>query len=229
MQGVARLESLAGMDRGENQQDVMKTSLFIRNVSAVWLAAFAAFLMAPELFAHCDGLDGPVVKAAQRALAENNVNLALIWVQKDDEPEIKRVFLKTLAIRKLGPAAKELADLYLFETLVRVHRAGEGAPYTGLKPAGRDLGPAIPAGDQALETGELEPVLHLLSAEMNQALHAHFHEALAKKKFVPGDLATGRAYVKAYVSYIHYVDGVHQAAGGVAQGHPGESSKAPTH
>src|SRR3990172_9984859 len=80
--------------------------------------------------AHCDGMDGPVVKAAQKALASGDVNLVLIWVQKEDEKEIREAFDRTLEVRKLSAEAKELADMYFFETLVRVHRIGEGAPYT---------------------------------------------------------------------------------------------------
>jgi hypothetical protein len=110
---------------------------------------FLALLPARAL-AHCDGLDGPVVKAAQRALDTRNSALVLIWVQGKDEPEIRTAFEQTLAVRELSPQAKELADRFSFETLVRVHRAGEGAPFTGLKPAGRDLGPAIPALDEAV-------------------------------------------------------------------------------
>ena len=94
------------------------------------------------------------VKAAQKALEMGNVNLVLIWVQKTDGNEIEKAFQKTLAVRKLNRQAKELGDTYFFETLVRIHRAGEGAPYTGLKPAGRDLGPAIPTADKALETAK---------------------------------------------------------------------------
>ena len=85
--------------------------------------------------------------AARAALDRGDVSLALVWVQPKDEAEIRDVFARTLAVRKLSPEAKELADRHFFETLVRVHRAGEGASYTGLKPAGRDLGPAIPAAE----------------------------------------------------------------------------------
>src|ERR1035441_2111941 len=115
-------------------------------------------------------MHSPVVKAAQKALAETNVNLVLIWVHQDDEAQIKLAFEKTLAVRKLNAEARELADLYFFETLVRIHRAGEGAPYTGLKPAGRDLGPAIPAADKAIETGALEPLLKLITSESTNGL-----------------------------------------------------------
>lgn len=57
-----------------------------------------------------------------------NVNLVLIWVQKTDEDEVKKAFQKTLAVRKLNPQAKELADTYFFETLIRIHRAENGHP-----------------------------------------------------------------------------------------------------
>src|SRR6478609_6384765 len=172
-----------------------------------------------QAIAHCDGIDGPVVKAAQKALEMGNVNLVLIWVQKTDEDEIKKAFQKTFAVRKLNPQAKELADTYFFETLVRIHRAGEGAPYTGLKPAGRDLGPAIPAGDKALDTGNVEPVVKLLSEKMEHGVHPHFKEVLARKKFNQNDVEAGRAFVKAYVEYIHYIEGLHTATASEAHGH----------
>jgi hypothetical protein len=174
-------------------------------------------------------MDGPVVKAAQKALAETNVNLVLIWVQQDDEAQIKQAFEKTLAVRKLNPEARELADMYFFETLVRIHRAGEGAPYTGLKPAGRDLGPAIPAEDKALETGDIEPVVKLLSERMEHGVREHFKEALAKKKFDKNNIEAGREFVRAYVEYIHYVEGFHQAASSAAHGHFPEVEEAAAH
>ena len=50
---------------------------------AVGLGFFA--LMPARALAHCDGLDGPVVKAAQRALETRNAALVLIWVQEKDD------------------------------------------------------------------------------------------------------------------------------------------------
>ena len=147
----------------------MTGTRFSRSLSVLAIG-FVFLLMPATVFGHCDGIDGPVVKAAQQALAKGDVNPILIWVQANDEAEIRRVFAKTLAVRKLNPEARELADLYFFETLVRIHRAGEGAPYTGLKPAGRDLGPAIPAADKAIETGALEPLLKLITSESTNGL-----------------------------------------------------------
>jgi hypothetical protein len=119
--------------------------------------------------------------------------------------------------------AKELADRYFFETLVRLHRAGEGAPYTGLKPAGRDLGPAIPAADRALEEGSMEQVKALLTDAMQKGLREHYEKALTKKHFRSEDLAAGREYVEAYVEFVHYVERIHEASSIPAQGHFRES------
>lgn len=206
----------------------MKTSFRIRFVkTAVCSAALLAGVV--EAAAHCDTLDGPVVKAGQRALAERNVNHALIWVQEASEAEFKRVFEKTLAVRALGPTARELADLYFFETLVRLHRAGEGAPYTGLKPAGLDLGPALPAGDKALETGDLVPVAKLITAAVDRGLHEHFRAVREKKAFPSQDVAAGRAFVKDYVRYIHYVEALHLAATTAVHAHPDAKEHAAAH
>lgn len=175
---------------------------------------------------HCDGMDGPVVTLARRALEAGNVNLVLPWVREEDEAEIREAFTHALAVRKLRGEAKALADMHFFETLVRVHRAGEGAPYTGLKPAGRDLGPAIPAADRALEAGSIDKVLKTLNDAVRKGLHEHFHRALEHKGFAPNDVRAGRQYVEAYVPYIHYVERLWQAASGAAHGHHAEPVEA---
>lgn len=192
----------------------MKTT---RNVLALTLFALAG----PAAFAHCDGWDGPVVVDARKALAKADVNLVLLWVRKQDEAGIREVFGRALDVRKLGGEAARLADQFFFETLVRLHREGEGAPYTGLKPAGRDLGAAIPAGDKSLETGDLKPVWKILSEAAHQGLHQRFEAASKAKTFATADLEAGRKFVAAYVSYIHYVDGLHSAATRSAHAEPG--------
>jgi hypothetical protein len=171
-------------------------------------------------------MDGPVVKAAQKALEAGNVNLVLIWVQKTDEIEVRKVFEQTMTVRKLSLEARTLADRYFFETLVRIHRVGEGAAYTGLKPAGRDLGPAIPAADKALEVGSVEPLLKLLSDAVQAGATEHFKHAVAKKNFDKNNIEAGREYVKAYVEFVHYVERIYQAAKNPAHGHYPENEEA---
>lgn len=188
-----------------------------------------AVLGVQAAFAHCDGLDGPVVKAAKNALQTGNVNLVLIWVQQKDEPEIRAAFQQTLVVRKQSPEAQALADRFFFETLVRVHRAAEGAPYTGLKPAGRDLGPAIPAADKALETGAVGPLQALLANEVQHGLQEHFEEFSTLKGYDPNDVAAGRRFVQAYVEYVHYVERLHEAATEAAEGHYAEAQVGEPH
>ena len=196
--------------------------------STLFTLIIVAMLVPSSAMAHCDGLDGPVVTLAREALDTGNVNLVLPWVPKEGEPEIRRAFEHTLSVRKLGPEAKALADTFFFETLVRVHRASEGAPYTGLKAAGLDLGPAIPAADQALDSGSTEAVEKLLADAIRKGLHEHFHAAMSRKKFAPNDIAAGRSYVEAYVAYVHYVEGLWEAATASAKGHYPEPA-APAH
>jgi hypothetical protein len=197
-----------------------------RKIAVAVGLGFFALIPAPAL-AHCDGLDGPVVKAAQRALETRNPAFVLIWVQEKDEPEIRKAFEQTLAVRELSPQARALADRFFFETLVRVHRAGEGAPFTGLKPAGRDMGPAIPAADEAVRIGSVETVRHLLTVAIHERLRHQFGEVMATKAFEPDDVAAGRAYVKAYVTFIHFVELLYDSTMNAPHGHF-EEREAPT-
>jgi hypothetical protein len=185
-------------------------SMYIKCSVAV-VSAVLALGWAAGAQAHCDTLDGPVVGAARKALDTNNVNLVLVWVQKKDEADIKDQFQKTVAVRKAGGQAKELADRYFFETLVRIHRAGEGAGYTGLKPAGK-IEPPIAAADKSLETGQLQDVAALISKRTEQGLHRNFEAMMSKKKYNPNDVAAGRAFASAYVEYTHYVERLYNAA-----------------
>ena len=191
-----------------------------RQIAFVVVVLFTIGLFqSKQAIAHCDGLDGPVVKAAQKALESGNVNPVLIWVLKKDEGEIKKAFQNSLAVRKLNPQAKELADMYFFETLVRIHRAGEGEPYTGLKPAGRDLEPAIPAADKAIESGKLEPLLKILTETVQTEVREKFKAVAAKKNFKPDDVEAGREYVEVYVPFVSYIERIYATAKGAAKGH----------
>jgi len=167
---------------------------------------------AGNALAHCDTLDGPVVNLARQALDKGDVKIILPWVAADKEAEIRKGFDLAVAVRGKGDKEKELADTYFFETLVRVHRAGEGAPYTGLKPAGLDLGPAIPAADKALETGNPEELLKLINGKVHDGIHKYFVAARDKKGHAGESVEAGRAYVNAYVPYLHFVERLYNDA-----------------
>lgn len=195
----------------------MKSTRVVRRWAAVATVALGLLGGSGTASAHCDTLDGPVVAAARKALDTGNVNLVLIWVQKKDEAEIRNHFQKTVAVRKAGGQAKELADMYFFETLVRIHRAGEGAGYTGLKSG--PVEPPIAAADKALETGKLQEVAKLISKRTEEGLHRSFEDVMKKKKYNPGDVAAGRAFASAYVEYTHYVERLYDAAETLAPEH----------
>ncbi len=170
-----------------------------------------AVLLSPRAFAHCDTMDGPVVLAARAALQQNDITPVLKWVKPDGEAEVKAAFARTLAVRAKGPEARDLADQFFFETLVRVHRAGEGAPFTGLKPAGTPLELPIREADNALETGSLDKVVKLVTEDAAAGIRRRFAEVQEKKRHAEHNAEAGRELVAAYVDYVHYVEGLHQA------------------
>jgi len=180
------------------------------------LAVTAVFflLSSTQSYAHCDGLDGPVVKAAKQALDTKNVNLVLIWVGKNDESIIKEAFQKTLAVRNISQEVQGMVDMYFFETLVRLHRAGEGEPYTGLKPAGRDLGPVIPAADLSIEKNSFEPINSVFTKAnlSTQEIKKLFNKVLENKNYSPNNVEAGRKYVKAYVTFLHFAEENYESA-----------------
>ena len=148
---------------------------------------------------HCDSLDGPVVRAAQLALATDEVARILPYVPAAAEDEIVAAFELALAVRTLTPEAHKLADTAFFETVVRVHRAGEGAPYTGLKPAGLDVGPVIPVAERAIAAGAPDELVALLCTLVEHEVEQRFDRMLALEP-ANGDIAAHRAYVEAMLA-----------------------------
>ena len=183
--------------------------------TAAMTLSLALLVLSPgPAFAHCDTMDGPVVLAAKAALAKKDVTPVLMWVKPALEGEIKSAFTRTLTVRSQGKDAQELADQFFFETLVRIHRAGEGAPFTGLKPAGAELSPALAAADKALESGSVDHVAKLVTEDAAAGIRKRFGEAREKKQHAEHNVQAGREFVAAYVEYVHYVEGLHQAAQG---------------
>jgi len=180
------------------------------NKHATYLSIFffSTLLIVPQFAqAHCDTLDGPVIQDARIALNQQDVTPVLKWVHQQDETEIRTAFGKTLAVRMKGDAARELADTYFFETLVRVHRAGEGAPYTGLKPAG-EITHIEAAADEAMESGSTDLIVTHLTQAMSKGIRDRHEDAMAAKAKASSSVEAGREYVHEYVDFVHYVAGL---------------------
>ncbi|GHE49407.1 DUF6448 family protein [Streptomyces capitiformicae] len=146
---------------------------------------------------HCDSLDGPVVTAARKALEGRDVDQILPYVPEAGEPEVREAFGLTAKARTLGHEAQEVADRWFFETVVRVHRAGEGAPFTGLKPAGLDVGPVIPATERALDGGSADELTGILCGIVREQVEERHGRAMALKEHAAEGVAGARAYVEA--------------------------------
>jgi hypothetical protein len=187
----------------------METMKFSAGAAGVLLALLLA--LPPLAWGHCDTLDGPVVVDAKTALAKGDVAPVLKWVPAAGEKEVREAFSKTLAVRKAGKEAQDLADTWFFETLVRVHRASEGAPYTGLKSGGAEE-ETIVAADKALATGKVDELVTLVVEAVEHGIRHRFQETAEKKKHAEHDVEHGRAYVASYVEFIHYGERIYQAA-----------------
>jgi len=185
------------------------------------LLSFLIGIMTSIAAGHCDTMDGPVVATAKAALESGDVTPVLKWVKADNEQEIRELFQKTLTVRQKGPEARELADMYFFETLVRLHRAGEGAPYNGLKPAG-EVEPIIQLSDKALETGDVESLIREVGEKVSQGIRERFERAADAKKNADRNIEAGREFVEAYVIFTHYVEKLHLDAEGQGPVHGAE-------
>lgn len=170
--------------------------------------------------AHCDTVEGPAVKDGRKALETGNLNYALKWIPADGEAELRDVFEKALKVRSLGVEAAELADRLFLETMVRIHRMGEGVGFTGIQPEGTQIDPVVKAADEAIALGSDAALLPLVPEERRAELDERFQSALAVKDFDVDDVAAGRRYLAAYVSFFKYAEGEdHEHHGHEAHAH----------
>ena len=170
--------------------------------------------------AHCDTAEGPAVKDGRKALATSNINYALKWIPVDGEAELRDVFDKALKVRELGTDAAELADRLFLETMVRIHRMGEGGGFTGIQPTGTQIDPVVTAADEAIASGTDTALLPMVQEERRAELDKRFHSAVALKGFDVNDVAAGRRYLAAYVSFFMYAEGEdHEHEGHESHGH----------
>jgi len=205
---MKKLKLRNGSGAGENGN---RNGIFSRSGRLAILTALLMIISTGVSIAHCDTMDGPVIKDAKLALDGNNINYALKWIQEADEPELREAFALTLKVRKLGPDAQTLADRYFFDTLVRLHRNGEGVGFTGVKPAGTPVDERILAADRAIEAGSLTPLAGKVPEEKKHELHILFDRVLALKNFDINNVRAGREYVAAYVSFFKFAEGEEHA------------------
>lgn len=178
---------------------------------ALATAALLPTIVPARASAHCDSMDGPVVLDARVALEQGDIGPVLKWINAESEVELRSAFDHALDVRQLGDNAATLADQFFFETAVRLHRESENAPYTGLKPAGT-IPAAIQKADAALVEGNVNLFARIIAEHLEQGILDRFEVAHGARADAGRDAESGRAYVHAYVQYVHYIEALHAMA-----------------
>ena len=189
----------------------MKKLMKTQAVLATGVLIFANLVMAETASAHCDGLDGPVINEARSALEKKDVTPLLKWVPQKSERTIKEAFAKTLSERSGGKVTQNAADRKLFEKLVQVHRKSEGAPFTGIKPAGQ-IAPIVKEADAALDKKDVDQLAKHLAEQVEKSIRDKFEKAAHSKEFADQSVEKGREFVSNYVQYVHFVEEVNNMA-----------------
>lgn len=174
--------------------------------AALLLGAVMFVLVAPG-YAHCDSYDGPVIQDAYKALKKEDVTYVMKWIAEDQETEIANLFSKTVALKNGDAEIYQIVEKHFLETLVRLHRETEGAPYTGLKPAG-STAPIIQMADNSIEDKEVGTLLSNLSRHIQAVITEKYNKVAALSKVKDNSVAEGRAYVVAYVDYTHTLEAI---------------------
>jgi len=182
------------------------------SLTAVLCGLILGAVTAGTALAHCDTMDGPVVRDARTAIEKRDLTPVLKWIGPGDETEVRGAFARTLAVRDFSADAKDLADRSFFETVVRLHRAKEGEPYAGLKAAGTDIGPAVRAVDRSLEVGSADGLVRLVSERSGEGIRRQFARLLEARRHADESVEAGRVYTKAYAEFAHATEQLYEAA-----------------
>ncbi|MDD5708627.1 MAG: DUF6448 family protein, partial [Kiritimatiellae bacterium] len=80
---------------------------------------------------------------------------------------------------------------------------------TGIKD--EPVEPIVAMADKALAEGSADEMTKKLNGHMAEAIKEKFNKALEAKKNKDKSVEAGREFVEAYVTYMHYVEGIHTA------------------
>ncbi len=185
----------------------MKTIQTLKNYfgKTAVLLGLMMFAFSVPSYAHCDSYDGPVIKDAQKALAQQDVSYVLKWIEPKNETEITNLFKKAVQLKSGDAETYSIVEKSFFETLVRLHRETEGEPYTGLKPAG-SAEPIVKMADNSIDEKSANDLLNTLGKHIQTVITEKFDKVNALAKVKDHSVAEGRAYVAAYVDYTHTLE-----------------------
>ncbi len=183
-----------------------KKTILVQRLLLVAIVTALALGIYSLAIAHCDTLDGPVIQDARKALNVKDVTPVLKWVKQKDEKAVRAAFAKALSAK--GKKDSDAVENQFFATLVKIHRAGEGATFTGLKPTG-EVEPAIAEADKALVSGSPNTLIKMVTDDVADGIKKRFDRASAAYKHKDESVEQGREFVEAYVEYTHCVEKLH--------------------
>jgi hypothetical protein len=182
------------------------------------LTILIGLITAGPVLSHCDSEDGPIIPLIYQSLENGEITPLLKWLAPDDEAEIKDLFDRVRSLRTQSDEAKEIADQLFIETFIRIHRASEGAPYTGIKEAGT-MPPVFAELDRALESKSVDALADKVANAVRENIVKRFNNAVELSKHQDHSVEAGREFVEAYVTYMHFVEGLHNYLSTQANGH----------
>jgi hypothetical protein len=189
-----------------------------RSAKILFLLVGIFVITTSPAFSHCDSEDGPIIPLIRTSLDNGEITPLLKWLAADDEAQIKDLFARVRVLRAQSDEAKEIADQLFIETFIRVHRASEGAPYTGIKEAGT-MPPVFAELDNALESGDVDALADKIANAVRENIIKRFDRATELSEYQDRSVEAGREYIEAYVTYMHFVEGLHNYLSTAAQGH----------
>jgi hypothetical protein len=180
------------------------------NILTVAIAAAVMGLAVPAtVLAQYDAMDGPIIKDAQAAISKGDVTGVLKWVPKENEEEVRKAFARTMTVRNKGLEARDLADDYFFETVVRLYCQGTGQLYTGLRPAGQSIPPEMTEVDKALDAGKVDDLAKKIASAVEEALRQRFSAASEARKQKDSSAEAGRMYAAAYMQLVNFIGDIY--------------------
>lgn len=172
-----------------------------------FLLAMLMLIFNIPTYAHCDSYDGPVIQDAFKSLEKEDVSFVMKWIETKHEAEITNLFNKTVRLKSGDAEIYSIVEKHFLETLVRFHRETEGAPYTGLKPAGTTA-PIVQMADNSIIHQDVKTLLTNLNHHIEAVIKEKYEKVVALSRVKDNSVAEGRAYVEAYVDYTHTLEGI---------------------
>jgi len=161
---------------------------------------------------HCDRNDGPVTRAAKRALETGNAQHILIWIQEDSENTVKNLLEKACCERTTRNDAHNNTVDWYFGTVSRLHSAYHGTHNLNISTKTPEEKAIILLVERACESGNFEDLSPVIPDDCTGEMRQYFDDVMKMRNFDKKNSAAGRVYVSAVVNFITFVYHLHSGS-----------------